>query len=98
MTRAERLALGAFVLGELARHGYAPEPLEFLRTSDPEALSLTGDGVEQLARNVRERILREHADQVVLNTCPKCGGLAATPKAMQCCWCFYDWHPRDPAP
>ena len=94
MTRAEALAYRTFLVDEKVRHGYAPEPLEDLRTTDPEALSLMHEGIEQFARRVRDRILREHRDRVVLNTCPKCGGLAMTPRAQQCRWCFHDWHPR----
>ena len=101
MTTAEALAYRILLLDAKVRHGYAPELLEDLRPSDPEALALMpeasavmNDGYEQFARRVRDRILREHRDRVVLNICPKCGGLAKTPRAQQCRWCFHDWHPR----
>lgn len=70
------------------------DAFEDLRTSDPEALALMKDGYEQFARRVRDGILREHRDEVFLNYCPKCGGLANTPKAKQCRSCFYDWRPQ----
>ena len=38
------------------------------------------------------RILRDHADEIFLNRCPKCGALAATPRARQCRRCYYTWH------
>jgi hypothetical protein len=106
MTKAEWLAHRTFMMEFKAQHGYSTELLEEadrgltdagyepLRTSDPEALSLMSDGVEVFLRRVRDRILREHQDRVVLNYCPKCGGLAKTPRAQQCQWCFYVWHGR----
>jgi hypothetical protein len=95
MTRAEWLAHRAFLAEGKIQHGYAPELLEDLRTSDPDALSLMSHGVESFRLQVRERLLRDHQDKVFLNYCPKCGGLATTPKARQCCWCFHSWHRHD---
>ena len=92
LTREEWYALRNFQVDEKVRGGYEPERLEGLRNSDPEVLSLMRDGLEEFSRRVRDRILREHPEKVVLNTCPKCGGLATTPKAQQCRWCFHDWH------
>jgi len=94
MTQAEWLAYRAFLAEGKIRHGYSPDLLADLRTNDPEALSLMHNGVESFMLRVRERILRDHRDTVVLNYCPKCRGLARTPKARQCCWCFYGWHDR----
>ncbi len=42
--------------------------------------------------SVRTRILRDHPDEVHVNRCAKCGGLARTPLARQCLKCGYDWH------
>src|SRR6516162_7677585 len=92
MTRAEWLAYRAFLAEGKIEHGYSPELLEDSRTDDPEAVSLMSQGVERFRRQVRDRILRDHADRVFLNYCPRCGGLATTPRAQQCCWCFHDWH------
>ena len=103
MSEAEWLAHRTFMTDFKAQHG-APDFREAferhftdvchepLRTSDPEVLSMMSDGVEVFLRRVRDRILREHQDSVVLNNCPKCGGLAKTPRAQQCQWCLYDWH------
>jgi len=98
MTRAEWLAYRAFLAEGKIQQGYSPEPLEDLQTNDPDALSLMSAGVDSFRRRVRERILRDHPDKVLLNYCPKCGGLATTPKARQCCWCFHDWHAREGGP
>ena len=109
MTKAEWLAHRTFMTEFKAQNG-PPEFREMIErhftdacqeppwTSDPEALSLMNDGVEVFLRRVRDRILREHQNSVVLNCCPKCGGLAKTPTAQQCQWCFYAWHQpgRDP--
>jgi hypothetical protein len=95
MTRAEWLAYRAFIVEGKIAHGYSPELLSPLQTDDPDALALMRDGVESFRRQVRDRILREHADKVFFNYCPKCGGLAMTPRARQCCWCFHDWHRLD---
>lgn len=58
----------------------------------PEAAAALAEGVDALRDRVRERILRECRDQVVLNRCPKCTRLVATPQARQCLWCGHDWH------
>jgi hypothetical protein len=92
MTEAEWLAYRAFLAEWKIRHGYSPDLLEDCRNQDSEALSLMRDGVESFMLRVRERILRDHQDTVGLNYCPKCSGVAKTPKARQCCWCFYDWN------
>lgn len=94
MTKAEWLAYRNFLVDGKVRAGYSPELLED-RTSDPEALSLMSDGIEVFMLRVCERILHEHKDRVILNCCPKCGGLAKTPKARQCHWCFYAWHEHE---
>lgn len=60
-------------------------------SQDPEVLDLLMDGEETFLTRVRDRILREHPDQVFLNECPRCGALARTPKAKQCPKCFHSW-------
>ena len=92
MTEPEWLAYLAFLAEARERSGLPPELLTELRTTDPEALALMHDGVEPFRQRVRDRILREHEDRVVLNYCPRCGQLARTPRARQCQWCFHDWH------
>lgn len=41
---------------------------------------------------VAARILRENANDVVINRCPKCAALTASPSAKQCLSCGNDWH------
>src|SRR5262245_45871081 len=92
MTRAEGRAHLTFLAEAKVAHGYSPDSMADRRTKDPEALSLMHHGVQAFRRKVRERILRDHRERIFLNYCPKCGGLAKTPRARQCFWCFHDWH------
>jgi hypothetical protein len=43
-------------------------------------------------RNIRDRLLRDHADQIEINRCPNCHRVVRTPRARQCFWCGHDWH------
>jgi hypothetical protein len=92
MTKAEWLAYRTYLAEGKAKAYNSPQLLDDLKTTDPEALRLMADGSEAFMLRVRDRILRDHPDRVVLNYCPKCGGLATTPKAQQCRWCHHDWH------
>jgi hypothetical protein len=107
MTAPEWLAYRMFIMERKVQHGYSTsllddidrkltdEGYEPIRTTNPEAVSLMRDGVGVFLRRVRDRILREHQDRVRLNYCPVCGGLATTPNAQQCQWCFHRWHGRE---
>lgn len=59
---------------------------------DPEVLALLENGREEFLRRVKDKILQEHADEVFLNYCPRCGALTRTPTAKQCPKCFFSWH------
>ncbi len=61
-------------------------------TSDPEAAALTKLGPERLYVHIRDRVLRDHGDDVVFNRCPACDRVACTPRAQQCFHCGHDWH------
>src|SRR5215467_13208157 len=83
MTKGEGLAYRAFV-AEGKTKAYHPAHLwDDMGTSDPEALSLMADGVDAFLLRVRDRILRDHPHQVVLNNCPICVVIAMTPRAQQ---------------
>jgi hypothetical protein len=60
---------------------------------DAEVMALIADGVEVFHRRAAQRVVREHADKVFLNRCPRCNRVVRTPKAQQCLWCGNDWHP-----
>ena len=59
---------------------------------DPRVVEALKDGPEVFRGRVRKRVLAEHADQVIVNRCPSCQRIVATPKSRQCLWCGEDWH------
>ena len=61
-------------------------------SADPEVRAMLKKGQEQFLTDVRDRIIRERADDVFLNCCPQCGALTKTPRAKQCPKCFFSWH------
>lgn len=95
LSRQEQIAHRALMLS-LKRHRPAETFLEQLRLEwgeKPSALrEILDAGVEGFLEAARDRILRDHANDVILNRCPRCGNLSATPKARQCLSCGHDWH------
>ena len=81
MTKTEWLANRAFMVRAEIEHGYSPELIGDLDTNEAEALALMKDGPQLFWDRVRERIVRQHSDLVTLTCCPKCRGLARTPRA-----------------
>ncbi len=59
---------------------------------EPELGRVLGQDPDLYFRSVKDRILHDHPDEIVINRCSKCGGLAQTPQARQCLACGYDWH------
>ena len=55
--------------------------LRRLLSDDPEVLLLARDGYDEFVLRTGQRILRDDRDRIVLNYCPRCKGLARTPKA-----------------
>ena len=43
-------------------------------------------------QEIRDRIIKDHDSDIIINRCPRCNGLVATPKAKQCKHCGHDWH------
>lgn len=62
----------------------------WLVDDSPEVFALLADGATAFRHRTAERLLKE--ENIVLNRCPKCEGLARTPRAKQCPHCFHDWH------
>jgi hypothetical protein len=58
----------------------------------PEVLVLLSKGTESFFLGVRDRVLREYKDKIILNYCPRCGALTRTPKAKICPKCSFNWH------
>jgi hypothetical protein len=92
MTKAEWCTNRAFIVKAKVEHGYSPESFADKDTSHAEVLALMRDGPQLFWDWGRDRIIREHAEWVVLTCCPKFGGLARTPRARQCHCCFHDCH------
>lgn len=96
MTPTEKLAHRASFAEEKAENVEPGNLQTLLRerwgSADPEVMALLKDGQENFLRNVRDRILKEHTNEVFLNYCPKCGALTNTPNAQQCPECFHSWH------
>jgi rubrerythrin len=95
-TPHEKAAYKSIVGEEKAKHTVSDEMKSMLHqnwvSTDPAVLRLLESGSEQFFINVRDRILREHSENVFLNYCPRCGALAKTPRAKQCPVCFLSWH------
>jgi hypothetical protein len=62
-----------------------------LLSDDPQILFLARNGFGPFVEHTGQRILNEHRNQIVMNRCPRCGGVARTPQARQCRFCRYDW-------
>jgi hypothetical protein len=68
------------------------ETMQPLVSTDPKVRALLANGREAFFAGVRDRVLRDHPNEVFLNNCPRCGALAKTPTAKQCRKCFFSWH------
>lgn len=60
--------------------------------SHPDILHALENGVEGFRDRVRIRMLADHGAEIMINRCPKCSRIVATPRARQCLWCGHDWH------
>ena len=59
---------------------------------DPDVAPMFADGIDVFRDRVRDRILRDHADDVFVNRCSECSRIVMSPEARQCLWCGHDWH------
>ncbi len=66
--------------------------LRRMQTEDARVLKLLEHGYTVFARNAAIRIYKDHKEELDLNYCPQCHGLARTPNARQCRHCGHDWH------
>jgi hypothetical protein len=97
LTPAERdthFGMGLFASGG----SFGPDRQSFASMSESgEVRELAALGNVEFRQRVVERILREHAADVVLNRCPRCEGLCRTPRARQCFRCGHSWHEHSQA-
>jgi hypothetical protein len=97
MTRKEHMAYKALILDQ--KEGKpAMTLLERMRrdwgAEDAMVRAMLDQGSDKFMDAVRDRILRDHAEDIVVNRCPKCDALTRTPKARQCLSCGHDWHSK----
>jgi rubrerythrin len=95
MTAEERAAHSSILAESKIEHDNSPSMKETLQghvSTDPKVRALLADGKEAFFARVRDRVLRDHPNEVFLNQCPRCGALAKTPTAKQCPKCFFSWH------
>ena len=69
-----------------------PERIQRLGVATREAEVLLQHGVEAFYAKAVARVLAATPRHLVFNLCPRCGGLARTPRAKQCPHCLHDWH------
>src|SRR5690606_23689949 len=60
-------------------------------TENQDALNLLKDGFDNFKTNLSIRIWNTYGESLEINRCPKCNGVARTPKARQCRFCFAEW-------
>jgi hypothetical protein len=77
-------------LGESTRE--IPDRYSRSMSTNSEVLGLIEDGWEAFLERTATRILRDHASEIYMNRCPKCGEVTVTPNARQCRYCRHDWH------
>lgn len=59
---------------------------------NPQIEAILERAYDEFIRKAVARVMREDADKLFLNKCPKCQRVARTPKAKQCRWYLHDWH------
>jgi len=97
MTRLEALGQKAAYAEEKAQNSDSVNMARILREKwghqdAPDVVAALAKGAEFFRRKVRERILRDHKDEVFLNKCSSCEKLVKTPRAKLCLWCGHSWH------
>ncbi len=68
--------------------------LKLVNLSEAEFQAELADGFEAFRKRTATRLLKESADVIFINRCPRCNRILRTPKALQCEWCGHDWHAR----
>jgi hypothetical protein len=91
----ESLALRS-LYGDAKASASSGKMADFLRkhfvSNEAEVKHLPADGARAFRARMRDRILAEHKDEVVLNRCASCGSLARTPLACLCPACNHTWY------
>ena len=89
-----RLSLTEYGDTTTRKSALAEYKMELLyKFQDDHVNKMVSLGKTQAEENIARRILKDNPD--ILNTCPKCGKLARTPKARQCRFCGNKWFEND---
>jgi len=101
MTIAEKLAYKTLMAERKAAHSSEDMKIYLHRhfgSTEPEVVKLLDGGAREFLIATRDRILRDHAQDVFLNRCPKCNTLARTPEACLCPACNHTWYEKRKVP
>ena len=96
LTSDESLCYKAWI-GTSKAESASPTMARWLRErwghiDDSDVAPMLADGPGAFRDRVRDRILRDHADDVFVNRCSECSRIVVSPEARQCLWCGFDWH------
>src|SRR5436853_229135 len=58
---------------------------------DQQVEAALADGLEKFRGRVFLRLMTLPATHDLINRCPECRRIVATPRAKQCLWCKHDW-------
>lgn len=98
----ERKVINALIGDEKTAHVTHPHYVDWIKrrfgsVSSEEVARELVDGVAAFHFRLCERLLADHAAEIVINRCPVCTCIVRTPLARQCLWCGHDWHAPTPA-
>lgn len=98
LTTSETAALKIVIAEHKARQASTDAMRRMLRSqfgsSDRNVSALLERGPIDFLIVTRDRILNEHAGEIFINRCSKCGALARTPKACLCPACNHTWYEK----
>ena len=97
MTDFERLVGKAIIGRAKAEDSTNPQQAAMLQRSwglvnDASVNAALHDGAAAFRRQVRDRLLVAHGEQIFINRCPICHRIVRTPKARLCVWCGHTWY------
>lgn len=90
-------ALGLNLKALQTQNPAASKKLAYARglVDKPHVKAALDAGYHESRTQIRDRLLKDHVDEVVLNRCPKCDALCRTPDARMCVACGHCWHHQE---
>lgn len=85
------------LIGTAKAESASPTMARWLRehwghVDDANVAPMFAEGADAFRDRARDRMLRDHADDVFVNRCAECCKIVTSPEARQCLWCGHDWH------